>query len=90
MAAVIWICVSVIRDILDPDRDPVRRSAAAGAARDVAPAVTAAPGAITDAPAIDATPSVSLPPLDPSAGILAEEPDRFLLPPAGRGRVLTG
>ncbi|XKH54367.1 glycosyltransferase 87 family protein [Citricoccus nitrophenolicus] len=96
MAAVIWICVSVIRDILDPDRDPIRRSAAAGASRDpasavtAAPGVTVAPGATAEASAIDATGEVSLPPYDPSAGVLAEEPDRFLLPPTGRGRVLTG
>ncbi|MDY6054392.1 glycosyltransferase family 87 protein [Micrococcus sp.] len=27
MAALIWVCVTVIRDILDPSRDPVRRTA---------------------------------------------------------------
>ena len=58
MAAVIWICVSVIRDILDPDRDLVRRGHGVDSHR-----------------------------YDPLAGVLADQPDWFLLPPAGRGPV---
>jgi hypothetical protein len=63
MAAVIWICVSVIRDIRDPERDTVRQSAP------------------------DGLPPEQVRAYDPSAGVLAPEPDRFLLPPAGRGPV---
>jgi hypothetical protein len=66
MAAVIWICVSVIRDIRDPGRDRVRRVAPEGLSHDEARAY------------------------DPSAGVLAGQPDRFLLPPAGRGPVRIG
>lgn len=61
MAAVIWICVSVIKDIRDPERDHVRRG-----------------------------PGADRPLYDPLAGVLEDDPDRFLLPPAGRGPVRDG
>ena len=63
MAAVIWICVTVVKDILDPERDPVR----AGLAPDAGDGRYA----------------------DPGDGVFADHPDRFLLPPAGRGPVRT-
>ena len=58
MAAVLWICVSVIQDIRHPERDLVRRG-----------------------------PGADRPLYDPLAGVLEDDPDRFLLPPAGRGPV---
>lgn len=58
MAAVLWICVSVIQDIRHPQRDLVRRG-----------------------------PGADRPLYDPLAGVLEDDPDRFLLPPAGRGPV---
>lgn len=61
MIAVIWICVTVIKDILDPERDPVR----AGLSPDAGDGRWA----------------------DPGDGVFAAHPDRFLLPPAGRGPV---
>lgn len=45
MAALIWVCATVIRDILDPERDPVRRTALAQGAPPLAPGVAEDPGA---------------------------------------------
>lgn len=81
MAAVIWICVSVIRDIRHPERDLVRQAAPVRAAATV-------PGPSAEPPA--EPPAGTAGSYDPSAGVLAGEPDRFLLPPAGRGPVRAG
>ncbi|WP_295018087.1 glycosyltransferase family 87 protein [uncultured Micrococcus sp.] len=62
--ALVWIMATVVRDILDPSRDPVRRAALADG--------------------VDPLPSGAAE--DPGAGVFAGAADRFLLPPAGRGR----
>nr|WP_298984467.1 glycosyltransferase 87 family protein [uncultured Micrococcus sp.] len=45
VAAVAWICVTVIRDVLDPARDPVRRTALERGAPCVAPGIAEDPNA---------------------------------------------
>lgn len=45
MATLIWICVTVIRDICDPERDPVRRSALEQGVEPLAPGVAEDPNA---------------------------------------------
>lgn len=64
VVALVWLMATVVKDVLDPSRDPVRRTALAQGAPTIAPDVAE----------------------DPQAGVYTGATDRFLLPPAGRGR----